>query len=92
VVNGQIDALVGDGILSYGEMVRQHLPLTEFAWLPDIPLTCEFYGLALPNDDPDWKTTVDQFLFSESAQVTYANWFADVLPSLLNDADFCLNR
>jgi ABC-type amino acid transport substrate-binding protein len=92
VVNRQIDAFVGDGILTYGELVRQNLPLTEFALLPDIPLTCEFYGLALPNDDPDWKTTVDQFLLSESAQETYVTWFADALPSLLNDADFCLNR
>lgn len=92
VVKGQIDALVGDGILSYGELLRQNLPLTEFALQPDIPLTCEFYGLALPNDDPVWKTIVDQFLLSESAQATYATWFADVLPSILNDADFCLNR
>lgn len=71
--------------------MRQNLPLTEFALQPDIPVTCEFYGLALSNDDHDWKATVDQFLISESAQATYATWFADVLPSLLNDADFCLN-
>jgi hypothetical protein len=43
-------------------------------------------------DDPNWKTTVDQFLLSASAQATYATGLADVLPSLLNHADFCLNR
>lgn len=92
VVTGQIDAFVGDGILTYGEVVRQNLPLTDLALLSDIPLTCEFYGLALPDNDPNWKTMVDQFLLSESAQEIYTAWFADTLPSLLNDAEYCLNR
>jgi ABC-type amino acid transport substrate-binding protein len=92
VVTGQIDAFVGDGILTYGEVMRQNLPLADLALRPDIPLTCEFYGLALPDNDPGWKTTVDQFLLSESTQEAFATWFADTLPSLLNDAEYCLNQ
>ena len=87
---GQIDAFVGDGILSYAELLRQNLPLTSFSVIPETPLTCEYYGLILPNDDPEWKTTIDQFMGSESK--IHSEWLGDALPYVLDATDYCLNR
>ena len=92
VAQGDIDAFVGDGILSYAAVLLEGKPVDEFALLPELPLTCEFYGLALPNNDPEWRTTVNQFLVSDKENAVAADWFQDLYPATLNQAEFCLNR
>ncbi|NJL49602.1 MAG: transporter substrate-binding domain-containing protein [Leptolyngbyaceae cyanobacterium SM2_5_2] len=60
VAVGEIDAFVGDSILSRAEVERQKLPAADYRLVPETPLTCEFYGFILPNNDPTWKTLVGQ--------------------------------
>jgi predicted dienelactone hydrolase len=92
VEQGTIAAFVGDGILTYAELLLAGKPLEAFALTPDQPLTCEFYGLVLPNNDPQWRTMVNQYLVSDSENGVSTEWFADLYPKVLNQADYCLNR
>ncbi len=92
VQQGTIEAFVGDGILTYAALRLAGQPLEEFALMPEQPLTCEFYGLVLPDNDPQWLTLVNQFLVSDSENAVSTKWFADLYPEALNQADFCLNR
>jgi predicted dienelactone hydrolase len=85
VVSGQIDAFVGDSVLSAAELERQNLAADRFALVPEVPLTCEYYGLILPNNDPQWQATVNTFL-RESATVRAT------LQQDLSELDYCLNR
>ena len=89
---GEIDAFVGDGILSYGELQLQGRDRNDFALIPEIPLTCEYYGLALPNNDPEWRTLINQFLISDSENPISNLWFSSIYPEELNKAEFCLNQ
>ncbi|MEM1281049.1 MAG: transporter substrate-binding domain-containing protein, partial [Cyanobacteria bacterium P01_H01_bin.152] len=92
IANGEIEAFVGDGILSYGELLLQGRRIEDFALIPEIPLTCEYYGLALPNNDPEWQTLINQFLVSDRENLISSTWFAAIYPDELNKAEFCLNR
>jgi hypothetical protein len=48
--------------------------------IPERPLTCEFYGLALPDNDQDWQTMVNRYLVSVQGGAIAAKWFADLYP------------
>ena len=89
---GTIDAFVGDGILTYATLILEGKSPEDFALIPDQPLTCEFYGLALPGNDPQWRMLVNQHLDSDSEQAVSDEWFADFYPAILNQAETCLNQ
>ena len=58
---GQIDALASDGILLEG--LRQGLPnRDEFEIMPPQPLNDATYGCALPQNDPNFRSLVNQTL------------------------------
>ena len=58
---GQIDALASDGILLEG--LRQSLPNPEaFEIMPPQPLNTATYGCALPQNDPNFRSLVNQTL------------------------------
>ncbi len=90
--SGDIDAFVGDGILSYAEVLLEQQRFDGFSLIPELPLTCDFYGLVLPNDDPAWRTTVNQFLVSDFENEVSTQWFEAIYPETLNKTDFCLNQ
>ncbi|MEM8546031.1 MAG: alpha/beta hydrolase [Cyanobacteria bacterium P01_H01_bin.119] len=90
--NGDIDAFVGDGILSYAELLLAGQSPDRFALVPEVPLTCEYYGLVLPENDPEWRTLVNQFLASDRENAVATNWFAAAYPEILNKTEFCLNQ
>jgi ABC-type amino acid transport substrate-binding protein len=85
VVSGQIYAFIGDSVLSAAELDRQNLSRDQFVLVPEVPLTCEYYGLILPNDDPEWRATVNTFL-QESVE-GQGGFDQDV-----RELDYCLNR
>ena len=66
--------------------------MQSFALIPELPLTCEYYGLALPNNDPQWQTMVNQYLISDGGGTVAQKWFAELYPETLNQADMCLNQ
>lgn len=89
---GTIDAFVGDGILTYATLALEGQSLADFSLAPAQPLACEFYGLALPDNDGAWRTLVNQYLDSDQAKAVSDQWFADLYPAILNQADTCLNQ
>jgi ABC-type amino acid transport substrate-binding protein len=92
VADGAIDAFVGDGILTYAQLLLEGKSMNDFALIPELPLTCEFYGLALPSNDLQWQTMVNQYLVSAQEGEISNKWFADLYPQTLNQADTCLNQ
>ena len=89
---GEIDAFVGDGILSYAQVRLDQGTVEGFSLIPELPLTCDFYGLILPNDDSEWRTTVNQFLVSDAENAIATDWFEAAYPVTLNKTEFCLNQ
>ncbi|MGP1384157.1 MAG: alpha/beta hydrolase [Thainema sp.] len=88
----QIDAFANDSVLLVAEALQQNLPLEQYTLVPDLPLTCDFYGLILPNDDPDWRRFVNRFLTRDTARQIQNDWFASVASYELNELSYCLNR
>lgn len=87
-----IDVLADDGILLLTEARLKNLSLENYKLIPNRPLTCNYYGLILPEDDSQWRDLVNAFLSSQSAQiianqVLVGNQSAHVLAEL----DYCLN-
>jgi len=92
VADGAIAAFAGDDILLLGEALQLGLNLADYQFVPELPLTCEFYGLALPAEDPIWRRTVNAFLESDRHSQIFTEWFGSVSAAELNNAAFCLNR
>lgn len=92
VTNASIDAFVSDTALLSGTMNQQNLAQENYQLIPEKPLTCDFYGLILPQDDSLWSNTVNAFLRTEQQRVVLDKWLRDYLPQALSDADYCLNR
>ncbi len=92
IAEGSIDTFAGDSILSLAEVAQQNLPLNNYTLQPKRPLTCDFYGLILPNDDPEWLTIINEFLAESSADKVREKWLNQMFSSELNDLEYCLNR
>jgi predicted dienelactone hydrolase/ABC-type amino acid transport substrate-binding protein len=91
VNSGIINAFFGDNVLLRGEIRRSGLAAESFALVPELPLTCEYYSLALPNNDPTWVATVNGFLRAKSSVDTWAAWLGDFAPEM-QTLSYCLNR
>lgn len=92
VTEGSIDTFASDGILTFAEVKRQNLPVSNYSIQPKAPLTCDFYGLILPNNDPEWQTIINGFLLETSAQEVRDKWFSSIFAEELNDLEYCFNR
>ena len=92
LIGGKIDIFANDGILSIGEVVNQNLDVDNYALVPKIPLTCDFYGTILPNDDPQWRDTVNSFLKEQKTQQVWDQWFTELFPYVLLNLDYCLKK
>ncbi len=92
VTEDQIDAFANDGILTLGELFRQKLPFENYTLVPENPLTCDFYGLVLPNNDSQWRRMVNSFIDSERAEQVWGTWFTFAFPYVLLNLDYCVNR
>jgi predicted dienelactone hydrolase len=87
--DNMIDVFASDAILSVGEILRQGQSLDNFALVPDIPLSCEFYGLVVPEGDRPWRTVVNSYLRSEAARLQRRE-FAGVLgEESVANLEFC---
>ena len=88
---GKIDLFANDGILSLAEIEVQNLSRENYVLLPKVPLTCDYYGLILPDSDRKWRNTVNSFLREEKTAQVWQKWFTDLFPSVLLNLDYCLN-
>lgn len=89
VAEGSLDAFASDGILLTGELLQHNLPMTDFRLVPERPLTCDFYGLILPQDDPEWVRAVNTFQRSGPARSLRQEWFNEVSPTALSTLSLC---
>jgi polar amino acid transport system substrate-binding protein len=90
VQKGQIDAFASDGILLLGEAILQNLSLgQDYLLIPSHPLNCDYYGLILPKNDPQWRDLVNSVLGSLKEQQIANNWFGLVQPYIKSTLDYC---
>lgn len=92
LANGDVDAIASDGVLLVGELARQKRSLTDFTLLPKQPLTCDFYGLVLPDNDRQWREFVNAFIVDQAARTVRQQWLSNAIPAALSDTNYCLNR
>jgi len=88
----KIDTIANDGILLMGEMERQSLSPKNYKIIPDKPLTCEYYGIILPNSDPQWQSIINDFLDSANAQNIWTQWLKSHESYVFEKLDYCINR
>ncbi|MEL7408862.1 MAG: alpha/beta fold hydrolase [Cyanobacteria bacterium J06558_2] len=58
---GRINTFVSDSILLLGEIEGQNLAPENYQLIPSQPLTCDFYGLILPQEQLNWRSLVNNF-------------------------------
>ena len=75
VAQEQIDAMVSDGILLIAEAQRQQLSAAEYVLEPEIPLTCDRYGMIIQSSDPQWQDFVNSVIDSPEAAALSNAWF-----------------
>lgn len=92
IVRGDLSALMGDSILAIAELQQQEVSLSDYTSIPQNPLSCEFYGLILPEGDRAWQETVNEFIESPSANRVWNAWFNQESEVVLHELDTCLNR
>ena len=71
VMNNNLTAFASDGLLMIGEVLRNpNVNSNDYALVPNEPLTCEFYGMILPQGDTTWLNTVNSLiLVQESVEI-----------------------
>jgi len=89
VANGRIDVFADDSVLLLGELAQQNLDPSQFTLLPELPLTCDFYGLILPQGDPSWQRAVNGFNRSASSRQIQADWFSTVSTTVVTSLTQC---
>lgn len=92
LADDKIDAFVSDGILAQSELLRQNLPISDYVLLPKRPLTCEFYGLILPNDDSEWQNIINEFLVETHNERLQRELLSFQVEDQVETLDYCLNQ
>ena len=92
VADGKIDTFASDSVLITGEMNRQRISEENYQIVPKTPLTCDYYGLILPQGDPQWRNTVNTFIREQQAKKVFDKWLTNYYPQAVADLDYCQNR
>ncbi|HHP7230186.1 MAG TPA: hypothetical protein ACFCUY_04930, partial [Xenococcaceae cyanobacterium] len=70
---------------------RQNLAPEQYTLVPKLPLSCEFYGLILPETDSQWRNLVNSFLETQRSQTIQQNWFANIMPYESLNLEYCFD-
>lgn len=90
VQQGRIDAFANDGILLLGESVKLDIDNNQnFAIVPEIPLTCEEYGLILPKNDPSWRIFINFVIESGEDVKVLKEWLSILTEDLVRNERAC---
>ncbi|MGK7959851.1 amino acid ABC transporter substrate-binding protein [Crocosphaera sp.] len=73
---GEVKAVVSDGILLLGEIVQQGSDLGNFVLLPSQPITREMYGCILPQKNQKWKQLVNLTILGPENRLLQKEWFS----------------
>ena len=88
--NQEIDAIIDDGILLESKLNDDESLANNYQIVPQFPLVCDFYGLLLPKDDPQWNDLVNQFIEQDSSVENY--FPAETYTKLAEYVNYCLNK
>lgn len=89
VAQGKIDAMISDGILLRAEAQQQELSSAEYPLIPDLPLTCDRYGMIIRAEDSDWQEFVNSVINSPEAKTLSRQWFGNSFQYTQQATDFC---
>ncbi|MBR8826514.1 MAG: amino acid ABC transporter substrate-binding protein [Gomphosphaeria aponina SAG 52.96 = DSM 107014] len=89
VREGKIDAFASDGILLLGEVMIQGVSLLDYQLIPAKPLSCEYYGMILPENDPEWENLVNFVIKNRSNEELFKSWFQVLEAYRLKNQQFC---
>ncbi len=89
VEQGKIDAMISDGILLRAEAQQQGLSSTEYPLIPTVPLTCDRYGMIIPEDDSEWRDFVNSVIASPEAATLSNAWFGQLFSYTQLTPDIC---
>lgn len=91
VNQGRIDAFANDGILLLGEAILEGIAIgkdSDLTIVPEIPLTCERYGLILPQDE-NWVNFINSVLNSDAFRHLRRDWFISLAEESLLPREQC---
>ncbi|NES81222.1 MAG: transporter substrate-binding domain-containing protein [Moorea sp. SIO2B7] len=93
-LQGKIDTFASDGILLIGEIIKQEgiepgLFLTNYSLVPKVPLTCDYYGMIIPKNDPQWQNLVNSVIQSQEFKQVLRNWFGVLFDNKIIAEEFC---
>lgn len=75
LTQGQVRAIVSDGVLLVGEVVSLGKNPREFTLTPSQPITTELYGCMLPRNEPAFKELVNYTIISDENIQLQQEWF-----------------
>jgi polar amino acid transport system substrate-binding protein len=78
VSQGKLDAMISDGILLRAEAQQQGLSSAEYPLVPEVPLTCDRYGMIIHGNDPQWQELVNSVINSPEAIALADQWFGSL--------------
>ncbi len=89
VEQGKIDAMISDGILLRAEAQQQELSSANYPLIPDVPLTCDRYGMIIHSNDPEWQEFVNSVIDSPEAKALLSQWFGSLFNYTQLAQDVC---
>lgn len=81
IEQNRLDAMVSDGILLRAAAQQQGLSSSQYPLIPEIPLTCDRYGMIINAQDPQWQKFVNSVIDSSEVQQLSSSWFGELLDS-----------
>lgn len=89
VAQGRLDAMISDGILLRAEARRQGLPSQRYSLIPEIPLTCDRYGMIIQSNDSQWQDFVNSVINSPAGKALSNAWFGNLANNTKVASDLC---
>jgi polar amino acid transport system substrate-binding protein len=84
-----LDGFASDGILLSSELALQGLSSEDYVLIPEQPLTCDRYGMILPQNDSTWRDLVNSVVNSKKEQKIWEKWFRKVFSYSKVDKNSC---
>ena len=89
VEQGKIAAMVSDGILLRAAAQQQGLSALQYPLVPDVPLTCDRYGMIIQSEDSQWQDFVNSVIDTPEAEQLTDAWFGQLFNYTQTAGDFC---
>jgi polar amino acid transport system substrate-binding protein len=81
--------MISDGILLRAEAQQQGLSAAEYPLVPELPLTCDRYGMIIHSKDPQWQEFVNSVIDSPEAEALSNQWFGSLFSYAQLAQDVC---